>query len=122
MRSAKTRRRSTRCASPPPPASIEWRPMVDLVKIRKKAKKAAETVAEPVASSQLPVAEEPVVAEPATGNRQPATEEQPATAATTDKLAKFKEEAGHRREGLIVETRQTAADDVTELLTFVIAG
>jgi purine-binding chemotaxis protein CheW len=96
--------------------------MVDLVKIRKKAKKAAEASAEPVASSQLPVAEEPAapaVEAPATDNRPPAT---PPPTAADSKLAKFKEEAGHRREGLIVETQQTAADDVTELLTFVIAG
>jgi purine-binding chemotaxis protein CheW len=45
--------------------------------------------------------------------------EQPAT---TDKLEKFKEEAGHRREGLVVETQETLAADVAELLTFVIAG
>ena len=96
--------------------------MVDLVKIRKKAKKQGEAPAEPVASSQLPVAAEsapPEVEAPATDNRQPAT---PPASPADSKLARFKEKAGQRREGLIVETQQTAADDVTELLTFVIAG
>src|SRR3954451_3127319 len=112
MRSAKTLRRSTRRASRPRRASIEWRSMVDLVKIRKKAKKAE------VAGSQLPVAEQPAV-EPATDNRQPATS--PATPAES-KLEKFKDEAGHRREGLVVETRENIAENVVELLTFVIAA
>src|SRR3954451_17113307 len=111
MPSAKTLRRSTRRASRPRRASIEWRSMVDLVKIRKKAKK-------DVAGSQLPVAEQPAV-EQATDNRQPATS--PATPAES-KLEKFKDEAGHRREGLVVETRENIADNVVELLTFVIAA
>ena len=95
--------------------------MVDLVKLRKKAKKQpapAEPEQPALAGSQLPVAEEPAAAQPATDNRQPATEEPP----TTDKLQRFKEEAGHRREGLIVETQESVATDVVELLTFVIAG
>lgn len=96
--------------------------MVDLVKIRKKAKKQAAPEEQPaVAGSQLPVAEAPAAPEVealATDNRQPAT--QPATPADS-KLAKFKEEAGHRREGLVVETQETTTTDVVELLTFVIA-
>ena len=91
--------------------------MVDLVKIRKKAKKQpapAEPEQPVVASSPLPVAKPEV---PATDDRQPATE-----SATTDKLQRFKDEAGHRREGLVVETKETVADDVVELLTFIIAG
>jgi purine-binding chemotaxis protein CheW len=95
--------------------------MVDLVKIRKKAKKAAPAEPADVAGSQLPVAEEaapapPEVELPATGNRQPAT-----PTAAESKLEKFKEEAGQRREGLIVETQEQTASDVVELLTFVIA-
>src|SRR5437588_305443 len=53
--------------------------------------------------------------------------EEPAAAAvieppTTDKLQKFKDEAGHRREGLVVETTESVAENVVELLTFIIAG
>src|SRR5436190_21214607 len=112
MRSVKTPRRSIRPASPPPPASIEWRAMVDLVKIRKKAKKAAAASAEPVAQepvagSQSLVAEEaPAETEapqlPATSNQLPAT---PAES----KLEKFKETAGQRREGLVVEQQEQTA-------------
>ncbi len=100
--------------------------MVDLVKIRKKAKKAgaapAEPVAqEPVAGSQSLVAEE-MPAETAPP-QPPATSDQlppPATPAES-KLEKFKETAGQRREGLVVEQQEQTASNIVELLTFVIA-
>ncbi|HKO59304.1 MAG TPA: chemotaxis protein CheW [Thermoanaerobaculia bacterium] len=85
--------------------------MVDLVKIRKKAKKT----------------EQPQPPEPTTENRQPTTvpddlpatsNQQPATGST--KLARFKEEAGRRREVVKSEERAEAAQQ--ELLTFTIAG
>lgn len=88
--------------------------MVDLVKIRKKAKKAA-------------VAEEPapVVSSSSEVERAAAPEPQAVQSTeppTTDKLQRFKDEAGHRREGLVVETKESIAENVVELLTFVIAG
>jgi purine-binding chemotaxis protein CheW len=39
-----------------------------------------------------------------------------------DKLARFREEAGRKREGFIEEEAATSAGDQVELLTFVIAG
>jgi len=91
--------------------------MVDLVKIRKKAKKAA-----PVAEEAVP---EPVVSSSSEVERAAAPEPQAVHSpepATTDKLQRFKDEAGHRREGLVVETKEILAENVVELLTFVIAG
>jgi purine-binding chemotaxis protein CheW len=106
--------------------------MVDLVKLRKKAKKQAAQ-AEPeqpaVASSQLPVAEERGAGSPtrpggsedpphveATGNHQPAT---PAE----NKLEKFKETAGQQRAGVVAQAAtDSAPSEQVELLTFVIAG
>ena len=90
--------------------------MVDLVKIRKKAKKAA------VAEEPVP---EPVVGSSSEVERAAAPEPQAVQSTeppTTDKLRRFKEEAGHRREGLVVETKESIAENVVELLTFVIAG
>jgi len=90
--------------------------MVDLVKIRKKAKKAAEPA---VAGDQLPVAEEPAapaVEAPATGNRQPPT-------IAESKLDRFMESAGQQRAGVVTQTASEAApSEHVELLTFVIAG
>ena len=92
--------------------------MVDLVKVRKKAK---EKKQKPVAGSPLPVAEVTTVETPATGNRQPATEptgnRQPVI---QSRLERFLETAGKRRS---VEKAKTAASsDHLELLTFVIGG
>jgi len=121
--------------------------MVDLVKLRKKAKKAAE---------QLPVAEEPAPEPPATdeltadstqhsapSTQHPALSTQhsadgtqhsadstqhsaPSTQHLTSsesKLEKFKEGAGLRREGLVVESEtDNQTTEIIELLTFVIAG
>jgi len=97
--------------------------MVDLVKLRKKAKKAPapEPEIEETRGAGSPTrpggSEDPPYVEP-TGEAPVAPLPTPAES----KLDKFKEEAGHRREGLVVETLETTAADVAELLTFVIAG
>ncbi|MBV9495548.1 MAG: chemotaxis protein CheW [Acidobacteria bacterium] len=100
--------------------------MVDLVKIRKKAKKGekAESEPTPVAANEQTNNQQPTTnnPQPATSNQQPATVEtsnqQPAT--TNDKLARFKEEAGRRRE--VVKSEERVEDAGRELLTFTIAG
>jgi purine-binding chemotaxis protein CheW len=94
--------------------------MVDLVKLRKKAKKAPAPEPEklPVEGQAPRLSTEPTGEAPVAPRETPET---PATAAES-KLDRFKEEAGHRREGLVVETLETTAVDVAELLTFVIAG
>jgi purine-binding chemotaxis protein CheW len=96
--------------------------MVDLVKLRKKAKKAPAPEPEPEAlpvEGQAPrLSIEPAGEAPVAPRE---TLEAPATPAES-KLDRFKEEAGHRREGLVVETQETTAADIAELLTFVIAG
>jgi purine-binding chemotaxis protein CheW len=93
--------------------------VVDLVKIRKKAKKAAEAEAElkpqPVIAPEpeLPIEEKPP---------EPAPTMPTLTPAASSKLTKFKDEAGKRREGLTVETVEQTTSAIVELLTFVIAG
>ena len=91
--------------------------MVDLAKIRKKAKKALG-VAE---SSSLPVVESSSEPSPA-----PAP---PAASSTgrledlkTSKLERFKEQAGKRRETVKTEQVEQAAGTQLELLTFLIAS
>jgi purine-binding chemotaxis protein CheW len=97
--------------------------MVDLVKLRKKAKKErgegrAESgegsahSAAAVAPTRQP--ESPPAEQPTTDNRQP----------TTDKLSRFMQEAGKLRESVEVEAQATEQVDSSELelLTFMIAG
>lgn len=87
--------------------------MVDLVKIRKKAKK------ESVGQALMPVPAEPVPPAP------PAPEEGQARVPDlhqTPKLEKFKEQAGTKREGFVEEAEQLASASQLELLTFVLAG
>src|ERR1043165_5479972 len=105
-------RRSTRSASPPRRASTgsRRRRMVDLVKIRKKAKKQGTGNREQVTDGG---AVEPVVAQP---------EPEPAPEPSTPKLEKFKQEAGTKREGFVEEVEAAAAETKLELLTFVLAG
>ncbi len=81
--------------------------MVDLVKLRKKAK-ARESAPPPVIPPVVPIAPTEVVNEP--------------ELLRSDKLERFKETAGQRREGFIAEEVETAAEDRVELLTFTIAG
>jgi chemotaxis signal transduction protein len=91
--------------------------MVDLVKIRKKAKKSDQRSAisdqEPPAANAEPLPttnnQQPTTEAPATSNQQPAT----------DKLTRFKEHAGTRREA--VKSEQRTEDTQQELLTFTIA-
>jgi purine-binding chemotaxis protein CheW len=96
--------------------------MVDLVKIRKKAKKDADRNAGvPPAGEEASrlLAPEPEVrsggedaAEPAGG-----------TPALPSKLDKFKESAGKRRDGVVLgQATDAASEEIHELLTFVLAG
>ena len=95
--------------------------MVDLVKIRKKKQKAAETAPETAAPPPAaPRIEEPPVPPDLTTNQQPATSNEPQA---PNKLEKFKAEAGKRRNVGVAKTADDAAPRTQlELLTFVIAG
>ncbi|HEX6176990.1 MAG TPA: chemotaxis protein CheW [Thermoanaerobaculia bacterium] len=110
--------------------------MVDLVKIRKKAKRnAGVPPADAAASAPPPAVEEPPTPEVAGEDaRGPAGEDAgaPARDATRDatavatgaapsKLEKFKEQAGKRREAETAKAEDTATATGLELLTFVIA-
>jgi purine-binding chemotaxis protein CheW len=97
--------------------------MVDLVKIRKKAKKresgvgsgeSEQTPVEAVVSPQ-PVIEQP---EPAAVSPTP----DPRHPTPSPKLDQFKQVAGKRREGFIEQDVATTSADQVELLTFIIAG
>ena len=98
--------------------------MVDLVKLRKKAKKqsaektgraeaAAPLSAEATRQPDHPATESPTTESPTTDNRQPTTD---------TKLSRFMQEAGKLRE--TVEQTEEAAPEagLLELLTFMIAG
>jgi len=113
--------------------------MVDLVKIRKKAKresgvgsgeseqKPADSVATPAArktreSEKKPTAaasQKPVVAEQPEPAPAPHT---PLPTPSSPKLEQFKSTAGQRREGFIERDAETTSADQVELLTFIIAG
>jgi purine-binding chemotaxis protein CheW len=87
--------------------------MVDLVKIRKKAKKGTgnrEQVTDGVPA-------EPVVAQP-----EPEPQSSVLSPQSSAKLDKFKQEAGTKREGFVEEVEAAAAETKLELLTFVLAG
>ena len=90
--------------------------MVDLVKIRKKAKKGGQRAAsgeqESVAPPAVPEPEPP----PPAARRPPP--------ADSSKLEQFRETAGAKREGLTlaVDEREQTAGEQLELLTFSIAG
>jgi len=99
--------------------------MVDLAKIRKKAKatgrgsgagsRESEHVPASAPEPAVVVAPEP---EPAPA---PTHDPRPATPASL-KLEQFKQIAGKRREGFIEQKAETASADQVELLSFVIAG
>jgi purine-binding chemotaxis protein CheW len=120
--------------------------MVDLVKLRKKAKSGRGTASPGQTSEEMPTLDQtplPQVAE-AVPEANQRTEEKPTVqspfrtesvqppvseirpSATDvvhdDKLAKFRESAGRKREGFIEEEAETSAGDQMELLTFVLAG
>ena len=87
--------------------------MVDLVKVRKKAKKGEQRAAGGEQESAPPAAAEPI---PPAASRPPL--------ADSSKLDTFRETAGQKREGLTlaVEEREQAEGEQLELLTFSIAG
>lgn len=94
--------------------------MVDLVKIRKKAKKSSAdvpTAVEPASPPAPVVIEEPAAPEAAGEDARGTAGETPAL---PSKLAKFKEQAGKRRE-VQAERAETEAATNLELLTFAIA-
>ncbi len=91
--------------------------MVDLVKIRRKAKE--KGAAPPPVAASPPVAEE---AQVHPGNGQRATgNEQPATGSAPSKLDRFLQTAGTRRGGAVAQV-DMAAEEQLELLTFDLAG
>lgn len=112
--------------------------MVDLVKIRKKAKSLAPTERsgtggeggtqpEANAPSAPPVEAPPVEAEPLRTTPPPGSlplgrDDTPGRDLGDDKLARFMENAGKRREGFIAAEAVTATEEQLELLTFHIAG
>lgn len=83
--------------------------MVDLVKIRKKAKKAGSE----------PLPQQP--SNPAT-EQPPRDPETPPPPRDPEKLERFKETAGKKKEGFIKEAVQTTAAAEVEVLTFALAG
>jgi len=82
--------------------------MVDLAKIRKKAKR-LKAGSEP----------EPGVAAPASGA---GGRERPPLHETPPKLERFMAEAGKKREGFVQEVAESAAASEVEVLTFTLAG
>jgi len=95
--------------------------MVDLVKIRKKAKaESRKQKAEVPPADEAPrVAQASEPAPPEVKQEVPA--EQP-TPHATSKLEKFKQYAGEKREGFVAEVEQVAGAAQLELLTFTLAG
>ena len=117
--------------------------MVDLVKLRKKAKGARasevgsrESEKEPALAADSPAIASPAseataAVEPSTLSQSakptieqpaPTPDTRPPTPASDAKLAQFRENAGKKREGFIEEEAATSAGDQAELLTFVLAG
>ena len=96
--------------------------MVDLAKIRKKAKKGTGTAAVPAAEQAASPPPPPAPPAPESGGEDAATsagEDAGAPVAVT-KLDKFKEQAGLRRE--IIAAKIAEREQQLELLTFIIAG
>ncbi|MEA2338991.1 MAG: purine-binding chemotaxis protein CheW [Thermoanaerobaculia bacterium] len=98
--------------------------MVDLVKIRKKAKRGSGVGGGEL--EQMPVpAVAPAPAPEAPDSRHPIADAQaptPHPPLPTPKLDHFKQIAGKRRDGFIEQEAVTASADQVELLTFTIAG
>jgi purine-binding chemotaxis protein CheW len=95
--------------------------MVDLVKIRKKAKSREATpreTAEPAHAAETPMVPEP---ESSTHVSAPAGVAAPAPV-TSAKLDQFRETAGQRRDGFLASENEAASVETIELLTFLIAG
>jgi purine-binding chemotaxis protein CheW len=104
--------------------------MVDLVKIRKKAKRGSgvgsgESEPTPAADAvNVPAAEiaGALQPEPAADAAPAPTPNPPLPTPTSDKLERFKATAGQRREGFFEREDETASAEQVELLTFIIAG
>jgi purine-binding chemotaxis protein CheW len=97
--------------------------MVDLAKIRKKAKGAGRASAAGSRESEqapAPAPEPAVIAAPEPASA-PTPDPRPPTPASA-KLEQFKKIAGKRREGFIEQKAETASADQVELLSFIIAG
>ena len=90
--------------------------MVDLAKIRKKAKKVGSAGVPPAVSDGVP----PSAAQSGAETAPQSAGETPAVP-SVDKLQAFKETAGKRRGATSVQAEQTVADQL-ELLTFTISG
>ncbi len=88
--------------------------MVDLVKIRKKAKAEGRKQ-----KAEVPPAE-PVIPPPEP--EAPPTQDSALSTQHSPKLEQFKETAGTKREGFVEEVEQLASASQLELLTFVLAG
>jgi purine-binding chemotaxis protein CheW len=105
--------------------------MVDLVKIRKKAKQGKEAAAaEPAAAEPQEPQPEPAKPQPDShgshlsheSHRAPAAPAPPEPLATgLSKLETFKQSAGKRRD-IVIAREETIVQEQLELLTFVIAG
>jgi len=91
--------------------------MVDLAKIRKKAKGRGAPPAPPPAEVVAPPVPVEIPAVPTADSRQPAAE-----TPDTAKLDQFKQIAGKRREGFIEQQAEISSADQVELLSFIIAG
>ena len=110
--------------------------MVDLAKIRKKAKGRGAGVGTPEPEIPPAIVATPVEAEhspaaPIPDSRQSTSDPRPTTpdprpeapaSSQSDKLEKFRQIANKRREGFIEQEAETSAVDQVELLSFVIAG
>lgn len=103
--------------------------MVDLVKLRKKAKRGrgSEPAPEPALesmSSGVPATIPDPQRSPVNASRIPpaASRQPPIDSPHEDKLARFHEQAGKKREGFVEEVAVSRAADQVELLTFVLAG
>jgi purine-binding chemotaxis protein CheW len=97
--------------------------MVDLVKIRKKAKRVLGVESGESDQKLADAAVEPLenVAQPEPVAPTPTPHTQPPTPAS-NKLDQFKATAGQRREDFFEREDETAAAEQVELLTFIIAG
>ncbi len=95
--------------------------MVDLVKIRKKAKSKESATAATPQKEPDQVNTPPVVQEPETpaGTPPPTA---PAPQVTSARLDQFRETAGQRREGLLAASSEATSAETIELLSFLIAG
>jgi len=89
--------------------------VVDLVKIRKKAKAESKKQKAEMVPAEVVVPEPEPTPPPEPQHSAPSTQH-------SAKLEKFKASAGTKREGFVEDVEQLASDSLLELLTFVLAG